>query len=147
MSAKAIFYLAMGGLSVVASAIATALGGWDASLKVLCIIMAVDYITGIACALIWKKSPKSENGAFESKASIKGLFRKGAMLAIVWIAYNLDLMVGTTFLRDAVIFFFIGNDGLSIVENLGIIGLPLPDVIKNAFEVLKKKGEQPENKE
>ena len=111
------------------------------SLQTLCIIMALDYITGIACALIWKKSPKSANGAFESLASIKGLLRKGAMLAVVWVAFNVDKMAGTTFLRDAVIMFFIGNDGLSIVENLGVIGVPLPGLVKNAFEILKKKGE------
>lgn len=124
------------------AAIARALGGWDGALQALCIVMAVDYLSGVACALVWKKSPKSENGAFESHASIKGLLRKGAALAVVWVAYNLDVAFATDFLRNASILFFVGNDGLSIVENLGIIGLPLPPAVARAFEALRQRGEE-----
>ncbi len=122
--------------------VARALGGWDSALQTLCIVMAVDTLSGVACALVWKKSPKSDNGAFESHASIKGLLRKGAALAVVWVAYNLDVAFATDFLRNAAILFFVGNDGLSIVENLGIIGLPLPPAVTRAFEALRQKGEE-----
>ena len=73
MTEKTIYIAALGGISVVGSIVANFLGGWDTGLQTLVIIMAIDYITGVLCALVWKKSPKSSDGAFESKASFKGL--------------------------------------------------------------------------
>lgn len=139
--AKPVYYTGLTVIAGVGTAVSTALGGWDQALKFLCVTMAIDYLTGIACALIWKKSSKSDDGAFESKASIKGLFRKGLMLVFVWIGAELDLLTGSGFIRNGIIIFFIGNDGLSIIENAGLMGLPLPSFIKSAFEVLRKKGE------
>lgn len=113
---------------------------WDGALKALVCIMAVDYITGVVCVLIWHKSPKSADGTFESKASIKGLFRKGAILLVVLVAYKVDLLAGTAGVtRTAVILFFCANDGMSIVENLGIMGVPMPPALKDAFAVLRQK--------
>jgi toxin secretion/phage lysis holin len=139
MDAKTIYYTALGGIAIVGTAIAEALGGWDTSLKVLIIFMAIDYITGILCALVWKKSPKSESGAFESKASLKGLIRKCAVLILVYIGALLDELTEQHIVRTAVIIFFIANDGFSIIENLGIMGVPMPEAIKNAFELLQMK--------
>ena len=141
MNAKEIYYASLGGIAVVGTIIAEALGGWDTSLKVLIIFMAIDYLTGILCALVWKKSPKSESGAFESKASLKGLIRKCAVLILVYIGALLDELTEQTIVRTAVIIFFITNDGFSIIENLGIMGVPMPDVVKNAFELLQMKKE------
>ena len=142
MNAKEIYYASLGGIAVVGTIIAEALGGWDTSLKVLIIFMAIDYLTGILCALVWKKSPKSESGAFESKASLKGLIRKCAVLILVYIGALLDELTEQTIVRTAVIIFFIANDGFSIIENLGIMGVPMPDVVKNACELLQmKKGD------
>ena len=142
MNAKEIYYASLGGIAVVGTIIAEALGGWDTSLKVLIIFIAIDYLTGILCALVWKKSPKSESGAFESKASLKGLIRKCAVLILVYIGALLDELTEQTIVRTAVIIFFIANDGFSIIENLGIMGVPMPDVVKNAFELLQmKKGD------
>lgn len=138
---KVIYYGALAGLSAAGSVAANLLGGWDTALQTLCIMMAVDYLTGIVCALVWKKSPKSTDGAFESKASIKGLFRKAGILLAVLVATQLDKMTGTDICRNAAVMFFVANDGLSIIENLGLMGLPMPAVIKNAFELLKKKGD------
>lgn len=137
MDAKEIYYATLGGIAVVGTVIAEALGGWDAGLKTLVIFMAIDYITGILCALVWKRSPKSETGAFESKASLKGLIRKCAVLVLVYVAALLDTLTGQKIVRTAVIMFFIANDGFSIIENLGIMGVPMPDVVKNAFELLR----------
>lgn len=139
MDAKTIYYSALGGIAIVGTAIAEALGGWDTSLKVLIIFMAIDYLTGILCALVWKKSPKSESGAFESKASLKGLIRKCAVLILVYIGALLDELTEQHIVRTAVIIFFIANDGFSIIENLGIMGVPMPEAIKNAFELLQMK--------
>lgn len=139
--ARTAYYGALTAFSLVGTAIAEALGGWDGALKALVCIMAVDYITGVVCALIWHKSPKSANGTFESKASIKGLFRKGAILLVVLVAYKVDLLAGTAGVtRTAVILFFCTNDGMSIVENLGIMGVPMPPpALKDAFAVLRQK--------
>ena len=147
MTSKTIYYTALGGASAVGAVIANALGGWDTGLQTLVILMAVDYVTGVLCALVWKKSPKSTDGAFESNASFQGLLRKMAILLCVLIACRVDAYTGTELARDAVILFFIANDGLSIVENLGIMGVPIPPAIQNAFAALKGKAETtPENK-
>lgn len=141
MSAKSIYYTVLTLASAAGTAIAQWLGGWDTALQTLVMFMAIDYITGVLCALVWKKSPKSTDGAFESKSSIKGIFRKGGILFTVFIAYRLDELAGTSVVRTAVILFFIANDGFSIIENLGVMGVPMPDIVKNAFELLKKKSE------
>lgn len=138
MHAKTIYYTALAVLAAAGATIAEALGGWDTALQTLVILMAIDYATGILCAVVWRKSPKSETGAFESKASLKGLIRKGAILLVVFIAARLDILMGTDAARLAVIMFFCANDGLSIIENLGIMGVPMPDIIKNGFELLRK---------
>jgi toxin secretion/phage lysis holin len=135
----------LGALSVVGSLIAKALGGWDTALQTLVIFMAIDYISGLLIAGIWQKSSKSQTGALESKAGFKGLIKKGLILLVVLIGVQLDLLIGLeAFCRTAIILFFCGNEGLSIVENLGIMGVPLPDFIKTRFEQLKGKGNPPE---
>lgn len=144
MNAKEIYYGALGAFAVVGGALGQLFGGWDVALQVLCLMMAFDYITGVVCALVWKKSLKSEDGAFDSKASIKGIFRKMGVLLAVLIACKLDVFMGTEFVRMAAITFFIANDGFSVIENLGIMGVPMPDVIKNAFEALKGKEDKGE---
>lgn len=144
MSAKVIMNIIYGGVAVVGGAIGQALGGWDVAMQVLCVVMVADVLTGYICALVFKKSPKSENGAYDSKASIKGLFRKVGILLAVLIACQMDRFAGTQFIRTATITFFIANDGFSLIENLGIMGLPMPDVLKNAFEALKGKSEKTE---
>lgn len=120
--------------------IAGLLGGWDAAVLTLLIFMAVDFCSGVALSLIFKKSPKTENGAYESKAGFKGLCRKGMIILIVLVATRLDIMLGATYIRDAVCIAFIVNELISIIENAGLMGVPIPAVITNAIEVLKKKG-------
>jgi toxin secretion/phage lysis holin len=125
--------------AVLGSGVAKALGGWDNALQTLIIFMAIDYITGILIAAIWQRSTKSESGALESRAGFKGLIRKSTMLLVVWVSVQLDLLLGLDgFSRTAVILFFCGNEGLSIVENLGIMGVPIPSMIKEKFEQLRK---------
>jgi len=128
-------------LSVAGSFMARVLGGWDTALQTLVILMAIDYITGILIAAVWQKSSKSKTGALESRAGFKGLVRKGLILLVVLIGVQLDAILGLqAFCRTAIVLFFCGNEGLSIVENLGIMGLPLPDFVKTKFEQLKEKG-------
>jgi len=136
---KATYISALTVFSAIGAEIANDLGGWDAALVMLIRVIAIDFVLGIVIALVWHCSPKSEDGAFESSASLKGLFRKGAILLIVYIAVQLDMLTHSNgYIRTAVILFFIANEGFSIIENLGIMGIPLPPVIKNAFSAIKK---------
>ena len=126
--------------------VAMAFGGWSDALITLIIFMSVDYITGLAVAGIFKKSKKSENGALESRAGFKGLCRKGVALLIVLIATRLDIMMNTTYIRDAVVIAFVANEGTSIIENAGLMGVPIPSVVKRAIDVLKEKDGTPESR-
>ena len=125
----------------VGSFIVSLFGGWDTGIGTLVIFMAADFFSGLAVAGIFKKSTKTETGALESKAGFKGLCRKCMTLLFVLIAYRLDLAIGTTYIRDAVIIGFMANELISIVENAGLMGLPLPAILVKAIDVLKKKSE------
>lgn len=130
------------GIGVVGSVIASCFGGWDAALITLMIFMGVDYATGLIVAGVFHKSQKTKNGALESRAGWKGLCRKGVSLLIVLVAARLDVVMGSDFIRDAVVIAFIANETISIVENAGLMGVPIPAVITKAIEVLKSKSEE-----
>lgn len=129
------------GIGMVGSLVASLFGGWTASLTTLLIFMAIDYLTGLICAGVFHASQKTESGALESRAGWKGLCRKGTTLLFVMIGYRLDLAIGTSYIRDAICIAFIANELISIVENAGLMGLPIPTVITTAIDILKKKGE------
>lgn len=130
-------------LAVAGSALAELFGGWDMALETLLMLMAADWITGgILLPAVFKKSPKSASGALESRAGWKGLCRKGMTLLYVLIAARLDMLLGMDYIRNAVCIGFIANEILSIVENAGLMGLPLPEMIRRAVDVLKDTGEQ-----
>lgn len=128
-------------LGVIGSAIASLFGGWDAGLATLIIFMAVDYISGLIVAGVFHNSQKTDTGTLESRAGWKGLCRKCMTLICVLVAYRLDLVIGTNYIRDAVIIAFIANELISIVENAGLMGIPMPDVITKAIDILQKKSE------
>lgn len=128
-------------LGVIGSAIAAAFGGWDAGLATLVIFMSLDYVSGLVVAGIFHKSSKTETGSLESKAGWKGLCRKCMTLLFVLVAYRLDLIIGTNYIRDAVIIAFIANELISLVENAGLMGVPMPDIITKAIDILQKKTE------
>jgi toxin secretion/phage lysis holin len=128
-------------VGLIGSFIASLFGGWDTGLVTLIIFMAIDYISGLAVAGIFHNSKKTDSGTLESKAGWKGLCRKCMTLLFVLIAYRLDLAIGSSYIRDAVIIGFIANETISIIENAGLMGLPLPDAISKAVDVLTAKGE------
>lgn len=128
-------------LGVIGSAIASFFGGWDAGLATLLIFMGLDYVSGLIVAGVFKNSPKTDTGNLESKVGWKGLCRKCMTLIFVLVAYRLDLVIGTNYIRDAVIIAFIANETISLVENAGLMGLPLPAVITKAIDILQKKTE------
>lgn len=127
------------GIGVVGSFVASVFGGWTASLTTLLIFMGIDYVSGLVVAGVFHNSPKTETGALESRAGLKGLIRKFTMLVFVLIGHRLDVAVGTTYIRDAICIAFMANELLSIVENAGLMGVPIPAVITNAIDILKKK--------
>lgn len=131
-------------LGCAGSVIASLFGGWDAALVTLLIFMGVDYVTGLIVAGVFHTSEKTENGTLESRAGWKGLCRKGVTLLVVLVACRLDLMMGSNFIRDAVVIAFVANETISIIENAGLMGIPIPAVVTKAIEVLKKKAESEE---
>ena len=130
------------GIGIVGSTVAAAFGGWDAAMITLVSMMVIDYLTGVLVAAVFHNSPKTQNGTLESKAGWKGLCRKGVTLLIVLVAARLDIILGTGFIRDAVIIGYIANETISIIENAGLMGVPIPEAIKKAIEVLQQKGSE-----
>lgn len=130
------------GLAVFGSFATNALGGWDASLQVLIALMVADYITGVLVAAVWHKSSKSSSGTLNSVAGFKGILKKCMILMLVWIGVLLDNATGASYIRMAVILFFIGNEGISLLENLGLMGVPFPAFLQRALEALRDKGDK-----
>lgn len=128
-------------IGIVGGFIANLFGGWDAALTTLVLAMAIDYASGLIVAGVFHKSKKTESGALESRAGWKGLCRKGMSLLIVLIGHRLDLAIGVAYIRETVIIGFIANETISIVENAGLMGLPLPAVITKAIDVLTQKAD------
>ena len=114
-------------------------GGWDAAMAALVICMSTDYISGSIVALVFHKSTKSETGSYNSAYGIKGLFKKGLMLLFVVVAVQADRLLGADYVRDAVCIGFCCNEILSVTENLGLAGIPMPSAVTKALEQLQKK--------
>lgn len=129
-------------LAAVGSWIANALGGWDTSMTLLVALMAADYLTGVLVAAVWQRSNKSATGALDSKAGFKGLCKKGVILVLVWVGCLLDDALGGGYVRMAVILFFVGNEGISLLENLGLMGVPYPAFLQRMLEALRDEGDQ-----
>ena len=111
------------------------LGGWDAALNVLVVLMVIDYVTGFLGAI--------KNKKVDSEIMFWGGVRKGIILAIVAVAVLLDQMVGNAspILRTLAIYFYVAREGVSVTENLGILGVPLPPGISRVLTQLQDKSE------
>ena len=131
----------MTGAGVIGGMISQAFGGWDAALVTLLLFMAVDYLSGLIVAGVFQASDKSTSGSLSSVACWQGLLKKGMTLVIVLVAARLDIVLGTAFVRDAVVVAYIVNETISIIENAGLMGLPVPDVIMQAIEQLQGNGD------
>lgn len=109
------------------------LGGWDVALQALLVVIVLDYGTGVLKA-IHNKKLSSEVGA-------KGIIKKVGYLIVVAICVMLDRVIGDTgAIRTLVIYFFVANEGISIIENWASMGLPIPKVINDTLEQIRKKG-------
>ena len=133
------------GVGVLGSLVTSIFGGWSEAMTTLFIFMVIDYITGLIVAGVFHKSPKSENGALESKAGWKGLCRKGMILLFVLVGHRLDLVIGASYIKDAVCIAFIVNELISLIENAALMGVPIPQIITKAIDLLQKAEEGVEN--
>lgn len=121
---------------VVLAVIVEALGGWDKSLELLIVVMAADYVTGVLCAATGNSKKSS---GLNSQIGFKGLCKKVSILVAVWVATTLSKTTNFTEIREVFIFGFISNELISIVENFGLMGVPLPHKIMDIIEVLKER--------
>lgn len=111
-------------------AISGVLGGWDSLLAVLCGMMVADYISGVIVAAMGK-SQKTEYGGLSSKVGWIGLAKKGMMMLVVLVATLLDNALGMEAMcRDTACWFYVANEGISLIENLNLMGVPFPAKIK-----------------
>lgn len=127
---------------VIGGFVTGAFGGWSAALSTLLVFMGIDYLSGLVAAGVFHVSPKSADGTLESRAGWKGLLRKCMTLLAVLIGARLDLLLGVVYIRDAMVIAFCLNELLSIIENMGLMGVPMPNVVTNAIELLREKGEE-----
>ena len=130
---------------VVGGFIATLLGGWDSALSTLVIFMGIDFVTGLVTAVMGK-SKHSDSGLLNSKAGWIGLAKKFCILLMVVVGVRIDILLGTTYIRDTVCISFCLNELLSIIENATLMGIPFPPVIKKAIDVLQTKVGRAEEK-
>ena len=119
------------------AALTWAFGGWDAALAALLVCMGVDYVSGSIVALVFHNSTKTESGAYNSSYGLKGLCKKGLMLLFVLVAVQIDRLLGSAYVRDAVCLGFCANEILSTIENLGLAGIPMPQAVVKALEQLQ----------
>lgn len=118
--------------------IATLLGGWDSALATLVVLMGIDFVTGLVTAVMGK-SKHSRSGTLNSKAGWIGLAKKFCILLMVVVGVRIDILLGTTYIRDTVCISFCLNELLSIIENTTLMGIPYPPAIKKAIDVLQTK--------
>ena len=121
-------------VTVIGTLLSRWLGGFDGLLEALILFSVVDYVTGVACAIIEKK--------LSSEIGFKGIFRKVLIFMLVGIANAIDVFIvegdGQLF-RTAVIFFYLSNEGISILENTARLGLPIPDKLRDFLKQMNKK--------
>ena len=139
-------------LAAIGGAIASFFCGLPPIMWVLIAVMSIDYITGILCGLMGK-SQKTETGYLSSGAAFIGLLKKALIILVVLLAALLDKAVsmgtGVTFeaVAGATCLWFIASEGFSIIENVASMGVPIPGILKQALEIMRKKGEVPEAKD
>ena len=127
----------LSGVACAGAAIASLFGGWTGAMTTLVILMFIDYVTGIIVAGVFHNSPKCSGGALSSAVGFKGICRKFVILLIVVVACRVDLLLDTNIIRDATCIGFCANELVSITENAGLMGIPLPRKLVEAIEVLR----------
>jgi toxin secretion/phage lysis holin len=121
-------------LAALGTAASALLGGWDMWLQVLVYFVIADYLTGVLAAFCLKK--------LSSEVGARGIAKKVFIFLLVGIAYQIDILAGTELVRAAVCAFYIGIEGLSVLENAGKLGIPLPEVLTSALEQMQNRGSE-----
>ena len=130
-------FFTLSSVACVGAAVASIFGGWTGAMTTLVILMLIDYVTGLIVAGVFHASPKSSGGALSSAVGFMGICRKFVILLIVVVACRVDLLLDTSIIRDATCTGFCANELLSITENAGLMGIPLPRKLVDAIEVLR----------
>ena len=126
-------------LAGIAGAICGLFGEWSTTLTILVVVMAIDYISGVLVAACGK-SPKTEAGGLSSKVGFIGIAKKGFIMLLVLLATMLDKALNnqTMVFQTSLVFYYIANEGLSVLENAALMGLPFPEKLKKALETLRE---------
>lgn len=139
---KGIFY---GTICIIGGFLGPLFGGWDNLIYAVLLCSLVDYLSGMAVAVIFKNSPKTETGAAKSNVGFKGLVKKVFIYLMIMVVVKIDIVVNSNgFLRNASILGFMANEVLSIVENLGLMGIKMPDAVIDAIDILKIRSQEKE---
>lgn len=144
MTYKAVFCIMAG---VIGGIFTQIFGGWSIALTILVICMAIDYGSGLVVAGVFHASPKSLGGGLDSNVGWKGLVRKVATLVIIFIAHFVDLLIGTEYIRDAVVIAFTINEIVSVLENCALMGVPIPKVLLKGIDILHQQASDGEQEE
>ena len=128
-------------IAVIGAIFTSLVGGWDSAMTTLVIFMMIDFMTGFVTAIIGK-SKHSISGRLNSKAVWVGLSKKFCIILMVIVAMRIDILLETTYVRDATCIGFCANELLSIIENTSLMGIQYPPAMKKALEVLQKKAGQ-----
>lgn len=144
MTYKAVFCILAGAIGGIFTQI---FGGWSIALTILVICMAIDYGSGLVVAGVFHASPKSPGGGLDSNVGWKGLVRKVATLVIILIAHFVDILIGTEYIRDAVVIAFTINEIVSILENCALMGVPIPKVLLKGIDILHQQASDGEQEE
>jgi toxin secretion/phage lysis holin len=126
---------------VLGGGLAFLFGPWTSDLTALTVCMVVDLLSGIAVALLFHKSKKTPTGCYSSAYGFRGLCKKAMLLMVVAVGHQMDLTLGVDYIRTALCVGFLSNELISITENAGLMGIPLPSVLTRALDALKNKEE------
>jgi len=136
----------LAGGAFIISALCQGWHGLGALMQLLVVLMAADYVTGVLVATVWHKSNKSESGTLDSKAGFKGLVKKGVIIVLVYVGILLDRALGVDYVKNAFVLFFCGNEGLSLLENIGLMGVKYPAQLQTMLEALRTEGDKNDRK-
>ena len=129
-------------VGVIGSSVMAFVDRGGTALETLVIFMIIDYITGISVAVFWRRSGKTKRGLLKSEAGWRGLCKKGMILGFVLIGNRLDILLDTNYVMNTICIGYAMNELISIMENAGLMGIPLPAVVQEIVEVLSDEDSQ-----
>lgn len=135
MKIKSIVSIVVG---IIGTVVTKYLGGWDLLLDTLVMFMLIDYITGLYIAGVLHKSPKTESGGLSSAKGYHGLIKKLFVIILVAMMYRIDQLFTIDYLRNGTIIAFLFQESISIIENAGLCGIKIPEIVKDGIDLLNQ---------